>query len=123
MASHVTTLTLLFCLTRGLWAFDNNKLFGMSHVVLTVSNLDKSTNFYTNVLGGMLVKKLSTDIDGLWGDRMFYAMFQKEVIDAEAAGESLEYYGVCDIKDSGDKAVSFLLRSYLGKRVSEKDMR
>ncbi len=77
-------------------------LYGM-HIGLTVDDLDKSTSYYTDIMGGMEVTKLSTCV---FGDTHYYRMFQKEVLAAAVASKTSDEYGVPDIRDNGDKEVN-----------------
>ena len=106
----VLLVTLLFI--TGQLAFDDNDLYGISHVAITVDDLDKSTIFYTDIFGGMLVEELSES--GVYGDDLYYGMFQKEILEAEAAGKSLDSYGICDIKDTGTKMVRYYFVHFRG---------
>ena len=87
-----------------LFAFSDTKLNGISHVMLTVKDLEKSTKFYTEGLGGMKIDKLSTN--GIHGNRLYYAMYQREIMLAAEAGRSPAEYGVCDIGEYGRHDVS-----------------
>ncbi len=78
-------------------------LYGISHIGLTVDHLDKATSYYTDIMGGMEVTKLSTCV---FGDSHYYRMFQKEALAAAAAGKTPDEYGVPDIRTGGNKEVS-----------------
>ena len=94
MAAFGILLSVLLCLIAGTLAFDDNKLNGIAYLSLVVDDRDKAIEFYTKVLGGMLVEKLSTK--GEYGDALYFSMFQKEIFDAEKAGKNLKDYGVCN---------------------------
>jgi hypothetical protein len=87
-------------------AFEDNDLYGISHVGMTVRNLDVATRYYTEVLGAMLVEDLSTGDEGVYGDTHFYRMFQKE---------DLESQDVPDIRTQGTHDVSFMKHHFNSK--------
>jgi catechol 2,3-dioxygenase-like lactoylglutathione lyase family enzyme len=72
-------------------------LQGVQHVGITVDNLERSLEFYIEVLGG----KLAVGETGLEGDRIQNVLFQKEEIDAATQGASLESLGVVDLREGG----------------------
>ncbi len=78
-------------------------LFGIGFIGLTVDDLDKATTYYTDIIGGMLVPKLSTCVHG---DSHYYRMFQKEILAAAAANVDPDTYGVPNIRTYGDMEVS-----------------
>ncbi|MBD0385837.1 MAG: DUF1857 family protein, partial [Nostoc sp. C3-bin3] len=73
-------------------------LQGVQHVGVTVSDMAKSLEFYTEVLGGKLV----IAEDGLVGDRMQNTLFQKEELDAIAQGIDLNNLDIPNLKDAKD---------------------
>ncbi|XP_046585052.1 uncharacterized protein LOC124292025 [Haliotis rubra] len=75
-----------------------NPLHGIAYVSVTTDNLTASTQFYTQVLGGMLVPELTFTFSG---DSHYYRMFQKEILDARSQGVDPAQLGVPDIKDNG----------------------
>ncbi len=91
--------------------FENNQLYGISEIGLTVSDLELATRFYTEIFGGMNIKKLSTDNlpgKGVFGDEEYYRIFQKEILEARAAGITEQEYKIPDISTNGDYKVSTL---------------
>ncbi|MEH2181621.1 VOC family protein [Nostoc sp.] len=62
-----------------------NLLKGVNHIGVTVENIEKSLEFYTEVLGGRLIVKGT----GLSGDTIHNTLLQKEELDALQLG--IEY--------------------------------
>jgi catechol 2,3-dioxygenase-like lactoylglutathione lyase family enzyme len=87
---------LIFAISSIAAGFEDNDLYGISHVGMTVKDLDLSTGYYQQVLGAMLVEGLSTGKQGVYGDSHYYRMFQKEI---------LENQEVPDISDEGTHEV------------------
>ena len=77
-------------------AFEDNDLYGISHIGMTVKDLELSTKYYEDVFGAMLVEDLSTGDEGVYGDSHYYRIFQKEI------SENLE---VPDIRTTGTHEV------------------
>ncbi|XP_046585062.1 uncharacterized protein LOC124292032 [Haliotis rubra] len=75
-----------------------NPLHGIAYVSVTTDNLTASTQFYTQVLGGMLVPELAFTFSG---DSHYYRMFQKEILDARSQGVDPAQLGIPDIRDNG----------------------
>jgi len=73
-------------------------LNGIQHFGITVADLEKSLEFYTEVLGG----KLAVGETGLEGDTIQNTLFQKEEVDAESLGKTLKELDVPNIRDSGN---------------------
>jgi alkylhydroperoxidase/carboxymuconolactone decarboxylase family protein YurZ/catechol 2,3-dioxygenase-like lactoylglutathione lyase family enzyme/limonene-1,2-epoxide hydrolase len=71
-------------------------LQGVQHVGVTVQDMAKSLEFYTEVLGGKLV---IAEHD-LMGDGMQNTLFQKEELDAIAKGIDLKTYDVPNLRDA-----------------------
>ncbi|MBG1239701.1 nuclear transport factor 2 family protein [Nostoc sp. NZL] len=82
-------------------------LQGMQHVGVTVQDMEKSLEFYLEVLGGKLV--LSEN--GLMGDGMQNTLFQKEEIDAIFQGIDPQNFDIPNLRDEKDaldiKFISF----------------
>lgn len=74
---------------------------GVHHVGITVENMAKSIEFYTEVLGGKLIAEV-TDIAG---DGMQNTLLQKEEIDAESTHDP-----VPDLRTGKDKLDIFLIQ-------------
>ncbi|MDJ0554268.1 MAG: DUF1857 family protein [Microcoleaceae cyanobacterium MO_207.B10] len=77
----------------------NHWLQGIQHIGVTVSDFDKSLEFYTEVLGG----KVAVGEQDLVGDTSQNTLFQKEELDALSYGVSLKALEVPNIRDSEDK--------------------
>ena len=78
-------------------AFEDNDLYGISHIGMTVKNLELSTLYYQDVFGAMLVEELSTGDQGVFGDSHYYRIFQNEL---------LRNQNVPNIRTSGTHEVS-----------------
>ena len=91
------TIFLLASLTTTALTFEDNDLHGISHVGMTVKDLELSTRFYQDVFGAMLIEDLSTGDEGVYGDSHYYRIFQKEI---------LENQNVPDIRTSGTHEVN-----------------
>jgi alkylhydroperoxidase/carboxymuconolactone decarboxylase family protein YurZ/limonene-1,2-epoxide hydrolase/catechol 2,3-dioxygenase-like lactoylglutathione lyase family enzyme len=82
-------------------------LQGVQHAGITVSDMAKSLEFYTEVLGGKLV----IAENDLVGDEMQNTLFQKEDLDAIAQGIDLETFGIPNLRDAKEaldiKFISF----------------
>ena len=74
-------------------------LQGVQHIGITVSDIEKSLEFYTQVLGG----KVAVGEQDLVGDTSQNTLFQKEELDALSYGVSLKALEVPNIRDSEDK--------------------
>src|SRR5438105_6420438 len=70
-------------------------LQGVQHVGLTVEDLDKSVEFYVEVLGG----KLALSGDGFYGEELYNTLFQKDYLDAARRGIDPLALGVVDLRD------------------------
>lgn len=89
-------------------------LQGVQHIGVTVDDMEKSMEFYTEVLGGKLVVAGS----GFVGDVLYNTLFQKEVIDSIQQGINLGTLGVPDIKDGTKEALDVRFISF-GNTVVE----
>lgn len=82
-------------------------LQGVQHIGVTVSDMKKSLEFYTEVLGGKLV----IPENGLVGDDMQNTLFQKEELDALAQGQDPRNIDIPKLRDGKDaldiKFISF----------------
>ncbi|XP_046585064.1 uncharacterized protein LOC124292035 [Haliotis rubra] len=81
---------------------NQNSLHGIAYISVTTDNMTASTQFYTQVLGGMLVPELTFTFSG---DSHYYRMFQKEILDARTQGVDPAQLGVPDIRDNGTHEV------------------
>jgi catechol 2,3-dioxygenase-like lactoylglutathione lyase family enzyme len=75
-------------------------LQGVQHVGITVYDMEKSLEFYTEVLGG----KIAVKGDGFNGEIMHNTLFQADELEAQAKGIEPKLLGVCDVRD-GTKEV------------------
>jgi len=75
-------------------------LQGVQHFGLTVEDLDKSVEFYCEVLGG----KLALSGDGFSGEELYNTLFQKDYLDAVRRGIDPKVLGVVDLRD-GSRAL------------------
>jgi len=74
------------------------------HVGITVSNLTRSTHFYTEMLGGVLVPNAGGNN---WrGDVLQNLLFQKEMLDGLAANKTLQQEEVANLGDNGTDVLS-----------------
>src|SRR5439155_2838768 len=69
---------------------------GMQHFGLTVEDLDKSVEFYVEVLGG----KLALSGDGFYGEEVYNTLFQKDYLDAARRGIDPRDLGVVDLRSA-----------------------
>ena len=88
-------------------------LQGIQHFGITVDNLEKSIEFYTEVLGG----KVAISGDSFSGDVLHNTLFQKEEIEALNQGISPRRLGVPNLK-TGDQDVLDVRLSRIIFRVS-----
>ncbi|MCW5316081.1 DUF1857 family protein [Nostoc sp. KVJ3] len=82
-------------------------LQGVQHIGVTVQDMEKSLEFYTEVLGGKIV----VVENNLMGDAMQNTLFQKEELDALAQGVDLKTFGIPSLRDAKEaldiKFISF----------------
>lgn len=82
-------------------------LQGVQHVGVTVQDMEKSLEFYTEVLGGQIV----VVENNLMGDTMQNTLFQKEELDALAQGVNPKSLGIPSLRDAKEaldiKFISF----------------
>ncbi|WP_221643343.1 MULTISPECIES: nuclear transport factor 2 family protein [unclassified Nostoc] len=82
-------------------------LQGMQHVGVTVQDMEKSLEFYLEVLGGKLV----IAENGLMGDGMQNTLFQKEEIDANLQVANPQNFDIPNLRDAKEaldiKFISF----------------
>ncbi|XP_071090563.1 uncharacterized protein [Haliotis cracherodii] len=102
MLLSTPTLLLVVALMQPALSSNLNSLHGIAFTSVTTDNLSASTQFYTQVLGGMLVPELSFTFSG---DSHYYRMFQKEILDARTQGISPAQLGIPDIGDNGTHEV------------------
>src|SRR5262245_19258850 len=75
-------------------------LQGVQHFGITVEDLDKSVEFYVEILGGTL----ALSGDGFYGEELYNALFQRDYLDAARRGVDPQALGVVDVRD-GSRAV------------------
>ena len=83
-------------------------LQGVQHFGVTVDDMDKSIEFYTEVLGG----KLAVSGDQYKGEVLYNTLFQKEQIDAIERGVDPRSLGVPDIRDGSKEALDIRFISF-----------
>jgi catechol 2,3-dioxygenase-like lactoylglutathione lyase family enzyme len=83
-------------------------LQGVQHFGVTVDDMDKSIEFYTEVLGG----KLALSGDGFYGEVLHNTLFQKEDIDALSLGGAPKARAVPDIRDGRREALDVRFISF-----------
>lgn len=81
---------------------------GVQHVGITVENFERSIEFYTEVLGGVVVYRR----DGFVHEVMQHTLFQKEELAAQAAGLHPRTLGVPDIRDGSREAMDICFISF-----------
>lgn len=89
-------------------------LQGIQHFGITVDNMEKSLEFYLDVLGG----KVAIAGDGFVGEHLYHNLFQKEEIDAISQGIPPRRLGVPDIIDGTKDALDVRFVSF-GNTVLE----
>jgi catechol 2,3-dioxygenase-like lactoylglutathione lyase family enzyme len=85
-----------------------NYIYGVHHTGITVENLEKSIEFYTELLGGVLVYKRA----GFIHEVMQNTLFQKEELDAKFQGLNPRTLGVPDIRDGSKEAMDICFISF-----------
>lgn len=83
-------------------------LQGVQHTGITVENLDRSLEFYTEILGGVLLYRR----DGFIHEVMEHTLFQKEELDAIYFGLQPRTLGVPDIRDGTREAMDICFISF-----------
>jgi catechol 2,3-dioxygenase-like lactoylglutathione lyase family enzyme len=83
-------------------------LYGVQHTGITVENLERSIEFYTEILGGVIVYKR----DSFVHEVMQHTLFQKEELDAIAQNLHPRTLGVVDIKDGNAEAMDICFISF-----------
>jgi len=89
-------------------------LQGVQHIGVTVKDMEKSLEFYTEVLGGKLVVGESE----LVGDVIQNTLFQKEELDAIAQGIDPKYLDFPNLRDGRNQALDVKFISF-GNTVVE----
>ncbi len=78
----------------------SGQTYGIFEFAVRTDDLQKSVNFYTQVLGTDLVRKPLVGV-GLQGDDVENMLFQKEILDAESWGVDIGQIGVPNISLAG----------------------
>jgi catechol 2,3-dioxygenase-like lactoylglutathione lyase family enzyme len=89
-------------------------LQGIHHVGITVYDMEKSMEFYTEVLGG----KLAVKGDGFIGEILQNTLFQADELEAQEKGIDPKPLGVPDIRDGTKEALDVRFISF-GNTVLE----
>ena len=89
-------------------------LQGIQHFGITVDDMEKSMQFYTEILGG----KVAIAGDGFIGEPLYHNLFQFEEIEAEAKGYHPRRLGIPDIVDGSKDALDVRFISF-GNTVLE----
>jgi catechol 2,3-dioxygenase-like lactoylglutathione lyase family enzyme len=89
-------------------------LQGIQHFGITVDNMEKSIEFYIEVLGG----KVAIAGDGFIGEFLHNNLFQKEELDALSQGIDSRRLGVPDIRDGNKESLDVRFVSF-GNTVLE----
>lgn len=85
-----------------------NFLQGVQHFGVTVDDLEKSIEFYTEVLGG----KLAVSGDNFTGNVLQNTMFQKEELDAIELGHNPSTAKVPDVRDGSKESLDIRFISF-----------
>ncbi len=83
-------------------------LQGVQHTGITVENLERSIEFYTEILGGVVVYRRNSFIHEV----MQHTLFQKEELDAIAQGLHPRTLGIPDIRDGSKEAMDICFISF-----------
>jgi catechol 2,3-dioxygenase-like lactoylglutathione lyase family enzyme len=83
-------------------------LQGVQHVGITVDDMEKSIEFYTEVLGG----KLAVQGNAFYGEVLHNTMFQKEDIDAIEQGVDPRIFGVPSVRDGSREVLDIRFISF-----------
>jgi catechol 2,3-dioxygenase-like lactoylglutathione lyase family enzyme len=89
-------------------------LQGVQHFGVTVEDMEKSMEFYTQILGGKLV----VSGDQFVGEVLHNTLFQKEELEAIARGRDPRTLGVPDLRDGSREALDVRFISF-GNTVVE----
>lgn len=85
-----------------------NYLQGVQHVGITVNNMAKSLEFYTEVLGGKLV----VSGDAYSGEILHHTLFQKEEIESLKLGHNSSLIETPDIRDGSKEVLDIRFISF-----------
>mmetsp|Transcript_13848 Transcript_13848/g.35333 ORF Transcript_13848/g.35333 Transcript_13848/m.35333 type:complete len:369 (-) Transcript_13848:195-1301(-) len=80
------------------------------HVGLTVMDLEKSVQFYTEVLGGVVVP--NARIHGAYGERLQSILFEKEMRDVRSLKTSPEELWIANVTDRADHTLHAVFLSF-----------
>src|ERR1700722_17958510 len=84
----------------------SKQLCGIQHVGITVEDMSKALEFYTEVLGG----KLIGEIEGIEGDGIHNTLLQKEEIDAISNFKNPLELSVPDLRSGKHKLDVYLVQ-------------
>lgn len=83
-------------------------LQGVQHFGITVDDMDKAIEFYTEVLGG----KIAIGGDGFYGEDLHNLLFQKEELEALQKGINPRSVGVPNIRDNTQESLDVRFISF-----------
>jgi len=83
-------------------------LQGVQHFGITVDDMDKAIEFYTEVLGG----KIAIGGDGFYGEDLHNLLFQKEELEAIQKGINPRSVGVPNIRDNTQESLDVRFISF-----------
>lgn len=83
-------------------------LYGVQHTGITVENLERSIEFYTEILGGVVAYRRN----GFVHEVMQHTLFQKEELDAFAQKLRPRTLGVPDIRDGSRQMMDIAFISF-----------
>lgn len=83
-------------------------LQGVQHIGITVDDMDKAVEFYTEVLGG----KIALSGDGFYGHVLQNTLFQKEGIEATQLGIEPRILGIPSLRDNSQEALDVRFISF-----------
>ena len=89
-------------------------LQGVQHFGITVDDMAKAMEFYTEVLGG----KVALKGDGFYGEVLHNTLFQKEEIEAFSKGVDPRQLGVPEVRDGSQESLDVRFVSF-GNTVIE----
>ncbi len=83
-------------------------LYGVQHVGITVENIERSIEFYTEILGGVVVYRRN----GFVHEVMQHTLFQQEELEAKAKGVHERTLAVPNIRDGSKQAMDICFISF-----------
>jgi len=85
-----------------------NYLQGVQHFGITVDDMEKAIEFYTEVLGG----KIAIGGDSFYGEDLHNLLFQKDELEAIAKGMNPKNFGVPNIRDNTQESLDVRFISF-----------